>query len=136
MEENQVDLFERCETLPINVQEIIFHMEHSYDSLAEANRKLREIGYEFDYGLDAEPFGLRKIEPMYKLMESNGGYSLIHTKCLTKDEADEMRDKHAELFPESDWWVQQHDEYDDREEEPKHYNENACDGWEDIYNRY
>lgn len=61
MEENQVDLFERCESLPINVQEIIFYMEHSYDSLAEANRKLREIGYEFDYGLDAEPFGLRKI---------------------------------------------------------------------------
>jgi hypothetical protein len=22
----------------------------------------------------------------------------------------------------------------DEEYEPKHYNENACDGWEDIYN--
>tara|TARA_R110002126_G_scaffold208132_1_gene355060 strand:+ start:140 stop:370 length:231 start_codon:yes stop_codon:yes gene_type:complete len=74
------------------------------------------------------------MEKMYKLMESNGGYSLIHTKGLTKAEADEMRDHHADLFPDNDWWVTPHDEDDDRVEEPKHYNERAVDGWEDIYN--
>jgi hypothetical protein len=60
MEENQTDLFEQWETLPTEVQETLSNMEQSYDSLAEANMKLREIGYEFEYGLDAEPFGLRK----------------------------------------------------------------------------
>ena len=73
------------------------------------------------------------METNYKLMETNGGYSLIHTKGLTKQEADEMRDHHADLFPEGDWWVQPHDEDDDKEDEPRHYNEKAVDGWEDIY---
>ena len=70
---------------------------------------------------------------MYKLMEASVGYVSIHTKDLTKAQADEMRDHHAELFPESDWWVQPHDEDDDRVDEPRHYNERAVDGWEDLY---
>lgn len=65
----------------------------------------------------------KRNEPMYKLMESNSGYSLAHTKGLTKQEADTMRDEHAETFPDNDWWVQQHDKDDEK----------ACDGWEDIY---
>lgn len=73
------------------------------------------------------------MQTMYKLMESNGGYSLIHTKGLTKAEADEMRDGHAKLFPELDYWVQPHDD-GDKEDEPRHYNDKAVDGWEDIYN--
>ena len=136
MEENQVDLFEQFESLPTEVKEILSNMEQSYESLETANRKLKKFGYEFDYGLDAEPFGLHKIEKHYKLMESDGGYFVIHTKGLTKQEADKMRDEHAQTFPDNEWWVQEHDEDDDREEEPKRYNNDACDGWEDIYNRY
>lgn len=67
---------------------------------------------------------------IYMLIQGNGVYSVCHTKGLTKQEADEMRKRHAELFPSLDYSVQQQDE----ENEPRHYNENACDGWEDIYN--
>jgi hypothetical protein len=69
-------------------------------------------------------------------MESSGGYFVCHTKGLTEQEADEMREHHAELFPDLDYFIMPHDEDDDREDEPRHYNENACDGWEDIYNNY
>jgi hypothetical protein len=44
-----------------------------------------------------------------------------------------MREHHAECFPDLQYWIQPHDEDDDEEDEPRHYNENACDGWEDIY---
>lgn len=68
---------------------------------------------------------------MYKLLEGNGrGYFNIHTKWLTKEEAELMRDEHAQDFPDSDWIIEQHD---DEPKEERHYNENACDGWEDIY---
>lgn len=132
--ENNIDLLDHFETLPEAVKKILLEIEHSYQGLNEANQKLKKIGYMFDYGLDAEPYGLREIGKLWKLMESNGGYSVIHSKGLSEDEADIMRDEYAEMFPDSDWWTQVHDEDDDKEEEERHYNENACDGWEDIYN--
>ena len=61
MEENQEDLFEQYETLPKEVQEIINTMEQSYQSLLEAERKMNAVGYSFDWGLDAEPYNLRKL---------------------------------------------------------------------------
>jgi hypothetical protein len=59
--ENQKDLFEHYETLPDEVRAIIDAMEQSYESLRDAESKLNEIGYSFEYGLDAEPYNLRKI---------------------------------------------------------------------------
>lgn len=73
---------------------------------------------------------------LFKLMEASGGYSVCHTKGLTFEDAHEMREHHAECFPDLEYWVKPHDEDDDKEDEPRHYNEDACDGWEDIYNRY
>ena len=70
---------------------------------------------------------------LFKLMEANGGYSVCHTKGLTKEEADEMRERHAKCFPDLEYWVQPQYE-DEEQDEPKHYNERAVDGWEDIYN--
>lgn len=69
-------------------------------------------------------------------MESSGGYSLIHTKGLTKEEAEKEMEHHSEFFPECDWWIEPHNKDDDKEDKPRHYNKDACDGWEDIYNRY
>jgi hypothetical protein len=74
------------------------------------------------------------MQKMYKLMESSEGYFVIHTKGLTKAEADEMRERHAGLFPESTWLVKPHNEDDDMEQQSRHYNDRAVDGWEDIYN--
>ena len=59
--ENQTDLFEHYETLPESVRAIIDTMEQSYESLRDAESKLNEIGYSFEWGLDAEPYNLRKI---------------------------------------------------------------------------
>ncbi len=61
MEENQVDLFEQFESLPTEVKEILNTMEQSYESLSKAEDKLKEIGYTFEWGLDAEPYNLRKL---------------------------------------------------------------------------
>ncbi len=61
MEENQVDLFEQYELLPKDVRAIIDTIEQSYQGLLESERKLNEIGYSFEWGLDAEPYNLIKI---------------------------------------------------------------------------
>ena len=71
---------------------------------------------------------------MYKLLESDGmGYFNTHTEWLTIEEAESMRDEHAKDFPESDWIIEQQDDEPPNE---RHYNEDACDGWEDIYPIY
>lgn len=63
-----VDLFQYYELMPENVS-ATFNMyyemndnEWSYDSLSKLQSELKELGYTFDYGLDAEPYGLRPIE--------------------------------------------------------------------------
>jgi hypothetical protein len=58
------DLFENPELLPIEVQEILekySEMDNSYETCSELVRELNSVGYTCDYGLDAEPFELRKI---------------------------------------------------------------------------
>lgn len=61
MEENQVDLFEQYELLPNEVRAIVDTIEQCYQGLLESERKLNKIGYSFEFGLDAEPYNLRKI---------------------------------------------------------------------------
>jgi hypothetical protein len=76
---------------------------------------------------------------LFKVMESAGGYSEIHTEWLTLDEADVLRLELADTFTESDFWIQHHteqelDEY--RNQENRIYNNNAVDGWEDMFPHY
>ena len=58
-----VDLFEDYENIPANVQEIIdeydLEEDSDYDTLLELQNRLETIGYTFEYGLDAVPYGLR-----------------------------------------------------------------------------
>ena len=63
-----VDLFQYYELMPENVSSI-FNMyyemggnEWDYDNLKKLEGDLEQLGYTFDYGLDAEPYGLRPIE--------------------------------------------------------------------------
>ena len=70
---------------------------------------------------------------LFKLMEANKFYTVCHTKGLTKAEAEEMLKRHAECFPNLQYWLEAEDE-DEEEKESRHYNERAVDGWEDIYN--
>ena len=59
------DLFETPELIPYDVQAILESFdEESPNTYAELDRlvnELESIGYTFDYGLDAEPFNLRKL---------------------------------------------------------------------------
>ena len=74
-------------------------------------------------------------EYLYKVVENNGSDygSVIHTKWLTLKEANELQDQLKELFPESNFWIEFHLDEKPQENEEGYYNENAVDGWEDIY---
>jgi len=59
-----VDLFEDYEDQPQEVTAILSKYEledNDYDVLEELLAELKEIGYTFEYGLDGEPYDLRKI---------------------------------------------------------------------------
>ena len=58
------DLFENPELLPIEVLEILekySESENDYETCSELVRELNSVGYTYEFGLDAEPFNLRKI---------------------------------------------------------------------------
>jgi hypothetical protein len=58
------DLFENPELIPTNVMLILNSINDEIDTYKELSRILIEVeklGYTFDYGLDAEPYGLRLI---------------------------------------------------------------------------
>lgn len=59
------DLFETPELIPNEVQAVLdtFNEENdnTYAELGRIVRELRKLGYTFNYGLDAEPYGLRPI---------------------------------------------------------------------------
>jgi len=61
MQENQTDLFEQYETLPESVRAIIDAINEYYYSIMEAKRRMNDIGYTFDYGIDFQPYNLKKI---------------------------------------------------------------------------
>ena len=67
------DLFETPELIPSEVQAILetFDEEsaNTYLELARLVNELEDIGYTFDYYLDAEPYGLRPNNVKLKELE-------------------------------------------------------------------
>lgn len=63
------DLFETPELIPTELQELFGQYEEqmcngfSYEEVAELLFRTELLGYTFDYGLDADPFNLKKIQP-------------------------------------------------------------------------
>ena len=57
------DLFDHYDILPEPVKQVLesINEDADYADLNEANLKLNEIGYCFEYGLDAIPYNLKKI---------------------------------------------------------------------------
>lgn len=58
------DLFEFVESLPEEVQDVLepyLNDSNTYESCAELVAKLKPLGYTCDYGLDGQPFDLKKI---------------------------------------------------------------------------
>lgn len=66
-------------------------------------------------------------------MESNGYAcdSVRHTEWLELDDANKLAKDLSETFKDLDFWVESH--MDEKPKEERYYNENAVDGWEDIY---
>lgn len=60
------DLFGQVDTLPVEVQVVIAKFlkndEYSYESCEQLIQDLNEHGYTCDYGLDASPYDLQKID--------------------------------------------------------------------------
>lgn len=58
------DLFETPELIPHEVQAVLETFSHdaaSYWELERIRIQVENLGYTFDYGLDAEPYALRPI---------------------------------------------------------------------------
>jgi hypothetical protein len=56
------DLFETPVLIPDNVISVINTFEdNTYEECERIKNELEQIGYTYEYGLDAEPFNLRKL---------------------------------------------------------------------------
>lgn len=63
-EETQKDLFEYYEDQPQELKEVLKpYEEHNptYKSLEKILKEVEAIGFTFEYGLDANPYNLRKM---------------------------------------------------------------------------
>jgi len=64
--EFSTDLFETPELIPDNVRAVFDkyceHGELTYETILKLHTEVEELGYTFDYYLDAVPYDLRKIE--------------------------------------------------------------------------
>lgn len=60
-----MDLFENLDFVPATVAKVINKNlpdeGANYEQLYETKKQLNELGYTFDFGLDAVPFNLRKL---------------------------------------------------------------------------
>ncbi len=69
---------------------------------------------------------------MYKVVVEVEGYFDTHTDRLDYEEARELLSNLKSYFPDRLYGLRSY-EYEYEEKEERTYNENACDGWEDIY---
>lgn len=72
IDDEEEDLFANYDKLPIRVQKIIADFsedDNSYEDCKRFIAKLNKVGYTCEYGLDAEPYGLRKLAPNEKFSE-------------------------------------------------------------------
>ncbi len=70
---------------------------------------------------------------MWKLLEQdNLGYFNSLAEWLSKKEAEDLREHYAKTFPNLVFIIEQHDEGDKPYEEEIR-NDNAIDGWEDLF---
>lgn len=63
-DEKQEDLFEKYTELPTDLCAIIdryAYSDNTYETCTSMLSEVEELGYTFDYDLDAQPYNLRKI---------------------------------------------------------------------------
>jgi hypothetical protein len=66
----------------------------------------------------------------WNVMVIEYGYGEIHTENLTQEDAEQLAQELSETFPDYQYYAERV-EYVEKVE--RHYNENAIDGWEDLY---
>lgn len=71
-----------------------------------------------------------KTERRFRVMECEYGDSVVHTDDLEVDQAEELAESLRGAFPDLLFYVEP---YDQAVEEERYYNEDAVDGWEDMY---
>lgn len=72
------DLFEHTNELPREVREVVSSWDNDNQTYEECQKFLKELekyGYTFEYGLDAVPYGLRKLNPV----EEENGKRIFHS---------------------------------------------------------
>lgn len=80
----QKDLFQEWENLPKQVQDLLNESEGAdYNDLDKLDKKLRKLGYSFDYGLDAVPYNLWKLKTYLVI----NGKTSFEMKCRDMGEA-------------------------------------------------
>ena len=90
MEEETIDLFEQYETLPKEVQDVLEQFcdgENSYEQCRALIDALEPLGYTCEYGLDGQPYSLRKMTAKDKLSNL---YSEVKAEGNCKDYVHEM----------------------------------------------
>ena len=86
---SETDLFDNFEDLPKKVQDILdlSEDEQTYDNCELMLKKLKPLGYTFEYGLDAIPYNLKKISnkgtKKKSLNESNHNSKIKNQKSLS-----------------------------------------------------
>lgn len=116
-EHTHVDLFEDYENIPANVQEILdeydLEEDSDYDTLLELQNRLETIGYTFEYGLDAVPYGLRpssvklnKLEGYENEEYAEGGEAgdvkYFYVKGRNEDAPQKLKDTYGEFYKENE----------------------------------
>lgn len=89
--ELEEDLFENIESLPAEVQEVLSKYaleDESYENMESMLSELQPLGYTFEYGLDAIPYDLKKME--------NGGDIIGDNSQLEIDIAEYLMQQRAE----------------------------------------
>lgn len=66
----------------------------------------------------------------WNVMVIVNGYDEVHTEDLSEQGADELVKRLKNFFPDNDYYVEMVERVKKVE---RHYNENAVDGWEDMY---
>lgn len=111
----ELDLFEHIETLPKEVQDVIKHYSQfnglDYNQCAEFQFKLNQLGFTFDYYLDAEPYGLRVLSFEEKLRKDIEETRIMrldtsHNTYLTDSKKREILDWYMSLSEEKQIWIQ------------------------------
>lgn len=88
--DDEDDLFDKWEELPDEVQEVLdeySNEEPNASNIEDMRGRLNALGYDFEYGLDYSPYGLRKMEDVGETLAEGGGVKLndIFEKYPEKD---------------------------------------------------